>query len=203
MRVKKRAYRIIVRSKSNTKTTSAIASGQKLSFGVLFCETIMDFQNLGPITSMEALRSHDALRGFSEARRAAGAQHQRRVTEAANLMAAVLTGWEDPFLLRQAMNPTADYAVAHLMTGLYCRTLKPVEGRPVSLPEPWWLRHRRASFLGSKGGQALPGTLIFNYRHSLHGSRQNARFSFCRTPESVAGRRHGHDRRPSWPPPTR
>lgn len=74
----------------------------------------MDFQNHGPIESMEALRSHDALRGFTEARRAAGAHHQRRVSEAARLMANVISGAEDPFLLRQAMNPTVGYAVAHL-----------------------------------------------------------------------------------------
>lgn len=49
--------------------------------------------------------------GFLAARRNAAGKHRRRINEAARLIANVHNGVEDPFLLKQAFNPTADYAV--------------------------------------------------------------------------------------------
>lgn len=75
-----------------------------------------ELRNLGQFdhTSQE-VNAHEAVVGMMASRRAANANHTRRVNEAARLMAAVLNGQEDPFLLREAMFPKHDYAVLHLM----------------------------------------------------------------------------------------
>lgn len=63
--------------------------------------------------------------GFAKDRRARGAAHNRRVIEAARLMADVISGAQDPILFKEAMNPTQDYIVRHLIEqypGLFPRT---------------------------------------------------------------------------------
>lgn len=59
--------------------------------------------------------------------------HARRVTEAARLMADVIAGREDPFILKQAMAPTHEFAVRHLMER-YPRIYNPT-GKQVGLRE--------------------------------------------------------------------
>lgn len=60
--------------------------------------------------------------------------HARRVTEAARLMADVLSGAEDPFILKQAMFPTHEVAVRYLMER-YPKIYPTVNGRQVGLRE--------------------------------------------------------------------
>jgi hypothetical protein len=62
-----------------------------------------------------SIENHPDLAGFTAARRSAGAQHQKRVTEAARLFADVLTGELDPVFLREAMNPRNEVLVMHLV----------------------------------------------------------------------------------------
>lgn len=59
--------------------------------------------------------SHESLQGFAAARRFAEGQRARQIDMAAKLMADVMTGAEDPFLLKEAMYPQHEYAVLHLM----------------------------------------------------------------------------------------
>ena len=65
------------------------------------------------VTKYEGLSAD--LEGYTGARRNATNAYQRRVNEASKLIARVALGQEDPFLLKQAFNPTADYAVGKLM----------------------------------------------------------------------------------------
>lgn len=75
-----------------------------------------ELQRIGQFDhTRQAIENHDEVRGFLASRRQASAAHARRVTEAARLMAAVIGGQEDPFLLKEAMFPRHDYAVAHLI----------------------------------------------------------------------------------------
>ncbi|MGH7488662.1 MAG: hypothetical protein ACREMY_24135, partial [bacterium] len=67
-------------------------------------------QGLGEWAAREA-----ALGGYAAARREATSRHQFRVTEAARLYADVLNGRQDPFLLKQAIFPQHEWAVAELM----------------------------------------------------------------------------------------
>lgn len=60
--------------------------------------------------------------------------HARRVTEAARLMADVLSGAEDPFILKQALHPTHEVAVRYLMER-YPRIYPTSNGRQVGLRE--------------------------------------------------------------------
>jgi hypothetical protein len=53
--------------------------------------------------------------GFAAARRNASAAHARRVMEAARLYADALSGRIEPFFLQQAIRPTNEVAVRHLM----------------------------------------------------------------------------------------
>jgi hypothetical protein len=55
------------------------------------------------------------VQGLVASNRRAGAAHQARVREAARLMTRVVRGQEDPFLLKEAMYPRHEYAVAHLL----------------------------------------------------------------------------------------
>lgn len=59
--------------------------------------------------------AHPMLAGFGAAGRNKSQQHARRVTEAARLYADVLNGREDPFIWKNAMNPTHEAAVRHLV----------------------------------------------------------------------------------------
>lgn len=75
-----------------------------------------ELRNLGQFDhTTQDVNAHEAVQGMMAARRNANAQHQRRVNEAARLMANVISGQEDPFLLKEAMFPKHDYAVLHLM----------------------------------------------------------------------------------------
>ncbi len=75
-----------------------------------------ELRNLGQFDhTTQDVNAHEAVSGMMAARRNANAQHQRRVNEAARLMANVISGQEDPFLLKEAMFPKHDYAVLHLM----------------------------------------------------------------------------------------
>lgn len=81
----------------------------------------MEFQHIGQLNN-QSVHDHRELSGFSAVQRSMGAARARRVREAGRLMANVLQGKEDPFLLREAMYPRHDYAVTHLMEnypGLY------------------------------------------------------------------------------------
>ncbi len=55
-----------------------------------------------------------SMEGYVAARRNADAQHNRKVMEAARLYADTLSGKVDPWLMKQAMRPTADVAVQWL-----------------------------------------------------------------------------------------
>ena len=60
--------------------------------------------------------------GFAAAQREAGAVQERRVRAAARLYADALAGRVDPFLVKEAMRPKNEWAVAHLIEkypGLY------------------------------------------------------------------------------------
>lgn len=52
--------------------------------------------------------------GFTAAKRKRSLAHERRVTEAARLLANVMDGSEDPVFWHEAMNPSRPYLVAHL-----------------------------------------------------------------------------------------
>lgn len=52
---------------------------------------------------------------YARSRGAAQTKHRRRVREAARLITDVATGKQDPFLLKEAMFPRHDYAVAKLL----------------------------------------------------------------------------------------
>src|SRR5271170_7411919 len=69
-----------------------------------------DERGLGDWAGREA-----ALNGYAAARRSSDARHNRRVVEAARLYADAIDGRVDPFLLKEAMYPKNDWAVAHLM----------------------------------------------------------------------------------------
>jgi len=65
---------------------------------------------------------HPSLEGFAAARRNASAQQERRIREAARLYADVLRGREHPLMLQEAMRPSNELFVSHLMErypGLY------------------------------------------------------------------------------------
>lgn len=75
-----------------------------------------DFERIGQFDhTSESVDRRKELEGFMASKRNASAKYQRRVTEAAKLMAAVQQGLEDPFLLQEAMHPRREYAVAHLI----------------------------------------------------------------------------------------
>ena len=68
------------------------------------------------------------------ARRKANTAHARRITEAARLITDCALGAQDPFLLRQAIRPTHDWAVAKLLEsypGLMLRE-SPIGGMSVT-----------------------------------------------------------------------
>lgn len=71
-------------------------------------------ERVGTALCREDVMSHMADQGFTEARRQRTANHERRVLEAARLLADVMEGREEPFLLREAFRPTKDFAVRHL-----------------------------------------------------------------------------------------
>ncbi len=80
---------------------------------------VRDGQLYGPAGGVAG---HESMRGFFAARRNADAAHNRRVLEAAALYAACLSGQEDPYLIKQAMNPTHEVFVNYLAEkypGLY------------------------------------------------------------------------------------
>src|SRR6185369_3958422 len=56
----------------------------------------------------------DVGEGFSARRKQAQGRHNLRVLEAARLITDVAAGRQDPFLMRQAFNPTHEYAVRQL-----------------------------------------------------------------------------------------
>ncbi len=69
-----------------------------------------------------SVNQHRALQGFTAARRQASAQQNRKVLEAVNLYADVLSGQTDPIFIREAMSPKNPVLVQHLMErypGLY------------------------------------------------------------------------------------
>ncbi len=75
----------------------------------------MTFDNLGRIEpSSQAVLDHPALRGFQARENKKSPAHRRRVLDASRLMCDVMEGREDPYLYKQAMNPTDQYAVMKL-----------------------------------------------------------------------------------------
>ena len=62
----------------------------------------------------EEVHATFAKEGFAPRKRLKSIAHEKRVVEAARLMAAVMSGEEDPYMLRQALNPSNDHAVAYL-----------------------------------------------------------------------------------------
>jgi hypothetical protein len=92
-----------------------------------------ELRNLGQFDhTTQDINAHEAVAGMMAARRNANAAHQRRVNEAARLMANVLSGQEDPFLLKEAMFPKHDYAVAHLIEhypGIFSNAYSDKSGR--------------------------------------------------------------------------
>lgn len=65
---------------------------------------------------------HKELQGFSQIKRTQNAVHKRRVMEATRLYVDALNGRIDPWLVKQAMMPTEEFAVMHLAErypGLY------------------------------------------------------------------------------------
>jgi hypothetical protein len=82
----------------------------------------MELQLAGNYELGSGVPNHPELQGFFAARRAASATHKRRVVEAARLYADALQGRIDPVFLRQAVMPTDETLVYHLMEkypGLY------------------------------------------------------------------------------------
>ncbi len=82
----------------------------------------IEFTSAGTYELGSGVSTHDALAGFSAARRNAGRMHQRRVVEAAKLYADCLQGRLDTVFLRQAMRPTDETLVSVLLErypGLY------------------------------------------------------------------------------------
>jgi hypothetical protein len=75
----------------------------------------MDFAKVGQFDLSTDVNQHDAVKGYMAAQRQASGARARRVTEAGKLMANVLQGTEDPFLLKEAMFPKHEYAVMHLL----------------------------------------------------------------------------------------
>ena len=75
---------------------------------------IQDFQAVGNYDLGSGVNNHPAVQGFFAARRSANAWHQRRVMEAARLYADVLSGREDPILLREAIFPRHEFVVGHI-----------------------------------------------------------------------------------------
>lgn len=76
----------------------------------------MKMQRIGQFNhTTDSIENSAEVLGFSAARGRQNTQHARRVTEAARLMANVLSNREDPFLLKEAMFPRHEYAVKHLV----------------------------------------------------------------------------------------
>lgn len=71
-------------------------------------------QHLGGIETTADVINNMGQQGYMTPARASGPAHQRRVIEAARLMAGVMQGTEDPYFMRQALNPTNAHAVAYL-----------------------------------------------------------------------------------------
>ena len=81
----------------------------------------LEFTSVGTY-DFSGVENHESLKGFTIARRAADARHRRRVNEAARLYADVLNGIEEPYMIREAMNPRKEVLVTYLAEkypGLY------------------------------------------------------------------------------------
>ncbi len=83
------------------------------------------------VSDVDSMMGQEGLVGIGSGRK--NPAHERRVTEAARLMADVIEGREDPFILKQAMQPTHEFAVRHLMER-YPRIYNPT-GRQIGLRE--------------------------------------------------------------------
>lgn len=76
---------------------------------------IGELESLGAFDhTTQDVNEHSAVQGFMAARRNADGRHMRRVTEAARLYSDVLNGNEDPFLLKEAIQPRHEYAVMEI-----------------------------------------------------------------------------------------
>jgi hypothetical protein len=85
--------------------------------------TNLEFSNAGQYGSVidgklygpqGGLTGHRELQGFSAVRKQQSAVHRKRVAEAARLYSDVLNGEIDPYFIRQAMNPTDEFAVQEI-----------------------------------------------------------------------------------------
>ncbi len=81
-----------------------------------FDPTGRGLEAVGPAGNLQEANALMAQQGFfSDVNKKRSAAHQRRVTEAARLLADVMDGTEEPFMIKEAFNPTKEYAVRHLM----------------------------------------------------------------------------------------
>lgn len=60
------------------------------------------------------VNGHESMAGYFAVKRAKSAHQKRRVMEAARLYADALNGQIDPWLIKQAIHPTEEFAVMHL-----------------------------------------------------------------------------------------
>src|SRR5574337_867511 len=98
-------------------------------------------EGLGDWAAREA-----ALGGYAAARRQADDRHNRRVLEAARLYSDCLAGKVDPFLLKEAIAPRHDWAVAELMRR-YPRMYDMPGGRVMGLRETMSVTDYQALFV--------------------------------------------------------
>lgn len=73
-----------------------------------------DFSRFGSYTGSDALAAMQAAEGFIARQRKMSEAHKARVDNFVKLFAAVASGAEDPFLLREAFTPRHEYAVIEL-----------------------------------------------------------------------------------------